>query len=355
LQKNVQKYKLPLLYVNHVGAQTELVFDGGSLALNDRGEVACTLAYFKEDFAVLTLDGGSWKTEAGDSASEPRTAGSKIQRIHDALVLGIRDYFGKLGFKKAILGLSGGIDSAVVTALAAEALGPGQVKVLLLPSEFSSTHSVADSLELAARLGIDHDTLDIKDIYHQYLNTLAGEFKGQPFNIAEENLQARIRGMLLMALCNKFGYILLNTSNKSEAAVGYGTLYGDMCGGLSVIGDVYKTEVYELARYVNRTKELIPENILVKPPSAELRPGQLDSDSLPDYAILDKILYRYIELRKGPGEIIADGFEEGLVKRVLRLVNTNEHKRYQTPPMLRVSPKAFGLGRRMPIVGRYLS
>jgi len=354
LKKNVQKYKLPLLYVNHVGAQTELLFDGGSLALNGNGEVAFTLDYFKEDFSVLTLDNGNWKPGSKDTSSQ-KLPGSKIRRIHDGLVMGIRDYFGKLGFSKAILGLSGGIDSAVVTALAAEALGPGNVKVLLMPSEFSSKHSVDDSVELAGRLGISYETLSIKEVYQQYLRTLAPEFKGQPFNIAEENLQARIRGMLLMALCNKFGYILLNTSNKSEAAVGYGTLYGDMCGGLSVIGDVYKTEVYELARYINRSKEMIPENILVKPPSAELRPGQLDSDSLPDYSILDKILYQYIELRKGPSEIIAAGFDEALVKRVLRLVNTNEHKRYQTPPMLRVSPKAFGLGRRMPIVGRYLS
>jgi len=356
LQKNVQKYKLPLLYVNQVGSQTDLIFDGGSLAINKSGVVAQTSAYFKEDFSTLILEGGDWKQNSKPPASgTSNSPGTKMQRIHDALVMGIRDYFSKLGFTKAILGLSGGIDSAVVAVLATEALGPEHVKVLLMPSEFSSRHSVDDSVELAGRLGISNETIPIKKVYDQYVETLAAGFKGQPFNIAEENLQARIRGMLLMAQCNKFGYILLNTSNKSEAAVGYGTLYGDMCGGLSVIGDVYKTEVYELARFINAKKEIIPNNILVKPPSAELRPGQLDSDALPDYEILDKVLYQYIERRKGPQEIIASGFEEALVKRILRMVNTSEHKRYQTPPMLRVSPKAFGLGRRMPIVGRYLS
>ena len=204
-------------------------------------------------------------------------------------------------------------------------------------------------------LGVSHDIIPIKNILDQYLSSLKPFFKDLPFSVAEENLQARIRGVLLMAESNKFGYILLNTSNKSEAAVGYGTLYGDMCGGISVIGDLYKTQVFELCQYINREKVIIPENIFTKPPSAELRPNQKDSDSLPEYDILDRVLFEYIEKRKGPAEIIALGFDEALVKRVLKMVNTNEYKRYQTPPILRVSPKAFGQGRRLPIVGKYLS
>jgi NAD+ synthase (glutamine-hydrolysing) len=349
LRKNVQKYQLPLLYVNHVGAQTELIFDGGSLALQSDGEIAGGLPYFREDLAIFEMDAGRWSSAAG-----PAVAGSAIERIHDALVLGIRDYFGKLGFQKAILGLSGGIDSAVVAVLAARALGPENIKALLMPGEFSSQHSLDDAMDFQQRTGITGETISIQDIYADYLQALAPAFGDRPFSVAEENLQARIRGMLLMAQCNKFGYVLLNTSNKSEAAVGYGTLYGDMCGGLSVIGDVYKTDVYALARHINRSGEIIPQAILDKAPSAELRPGQKDSDSLPEYSVLDPILYQYIEQRQGPKEIIAMGYDETLVLRILRMVNSNEHKRYQTPPMLRVSPKAFGLGRRMPIVGRYL-
>ena len=225
----------------------------------------------------------------------------------------------------------------------------------MMPSEFSSQHSVDDSIALVNNTGVSYDLIEIKSIYNEYLQTLKPIFKDAPFNVTEENLQARIRGVLLMAESNKFGYILLNTSNKSEMAVGYGTLYGDMCGGISVIGDLYKTQVYELCRYINRDKEIIPENILTKAPSAELRPNQKDSDSLPDYDLLDKLLFEYIENRKGPQELIAMGFEEALVRRVLKMVNSNEYKRHQTPPILRVSPKAFGSGRRMPIVGKYLS
>jgi len=269
--------------------------------------------------------------------------------------LGVKDYFGKLGFKKAILGLSGGIDSAVTAVIAVRALGKENVRVVLMPSQYSSDHSVNDAKALAENMGIEYDVINIKKVYDSYLKTLKPQFKGLPFNIAEENLQARSRGMLLMALSNKFGHIVLNTSNKSEAAVGYGTLYGDMCGGLSVIGDVYKTEVFELARYMNKDGEVIPENTITKPPSAELRPNQKDSDSLPDYDILDEILFQYIEKRKGPKEIIRMGFDKELVRRILRLVNINEFKRYQTAPVLRVSSKAFGMGRRMPIVGKYLN
>jgi len=279
---------------------------------------------------------------------------SDIEQIHQGLILGIRDYFYKSGFKQAILGLSGGIDSAVVCALAAEALGPKNVMAVLLPSHFSSDHSIKDAQDLVDNLGCMHEIVQIGNITDAFEATLSPQFKGLPFNIAEENIQSRSRAVLLMAMCNKFGYILLNTSNKSEAAVGYGTLYGDMCGGISVIGDVYKTQVFELARYINRDKEIIPINSITKPPSAELRPGQKDSDSLPEYDILDKILQVYIEERRSSAEIIKMGYDEATVRRVIKLVNTAEHKRYQTPPILRVSPKAFGMGRRMPIVGKYL-
>jgi NAD+ synthase (glutamine-hydrolysing) len=350
LRNNALKYSLPLYYVNHVGAQTELLFDGGSLAMNSKGEVVKELAYFEEDFALF--DTGEVETS---KVTGTVTEHNETELIHDALVMGIKNYFQKLGFEKAILGLSGGIDSAVTAVLAAKALGNQNVYNIMLPSQYSSEHSVTDSVKLAENLNMPYDIISIEKAYNTFGEILEPFFKGLPFNVAEENLQARIRGVILMALSNKFGHILLNTSNKSEAAVGYGTLYGDMNGGLSVLGDVYKTQVYQLARYINRHKEVIPENIITKPPSAELRPGQKDSDSLPDYEILDKILYEYIENRQGPKEIIAMGYDEKLVRRILKLVNTNEYKRYQTPPMLRVSQKAFGMGRRMPIVAKYLS
>ena len=349
LRRNTEKYHLPLFYVNHVGAQTEILFDGGSLVLNSRSKTVDVMRYFEEDFRVYDVE----EVEKAESTEIERP--SEVALIHDALVMGIRNYFEKLGFTKAILGLSGGIDSAVTSVLAAEALGNENVYNVLLPSEFSSDHSISDSLQLVENLKMPHDTIPIEKAFDTFNDTLKPYFKDLPFNIAEENLQARIRGVILMALSNKFGYILLNTSNKSEAAVGYGTLYGDMNGGLSVLGDVYKTRVFELARYINRKQEIIPENIITKPPSAELRPGQKDSDSLPDYDILDTILFQYIEKRLGPAEIVALGYDEKLVKRILRLVNINEYKRYQTPPMLRVSGKAFGMGRRMPIVAKYLS
>jgi NAD+ synthase (glutamine-hydrolysing) len=234
-------------------------------------------------------------------------------------------------------------------------LGNENVKAILLPSHFSSQHSIDDAIKLAENLNVSYELIPIDEAYKSYENTLSSYFKGLPFDVTEENLQARIRAVILMAFTNKFGYVLLNTSNKSEAAVGYGTLYGDMCGGLAVIGDLYKTEVYELAHFINKNAEIIPNNSIIKPPSAELRPDQKDSDSLPDYGILDQILYHYIEQRKGPRELIAMGFDEIIVKKILKLVNTNEYKRHQTPPILRVSPKAFGMGRRMPIVGKYLA
>ncbi len=355
LQRNVKKYGLPLFYVNHTGAHTELIFDGGSLAINKNSEIVHELLYFSEDYATFAFDeksGTIIKDEKQKTNAKPE---SDIEKIYLALKSGIGDYFKKQNFKKAILGLSGGIDSALVTCLVADALGAENVHVILMPSEFSSTGSVDDSLDLIKNTGVSHDIIPIKNIFDQYLTTLKPIFKNLPFSVTEENLQARIRGALLMAESNKFGYILLNTSNKSEIAVGYGTLYGDMCGGISVLGDLYKTQIYALSKYINRNKTIIPEAILTKAPSAELRPGQKDSDSLPEYDILDKILYQYIEERKGPDEIIAMGFDKQLVSRILKMVNTNEYKRYQTPPILRVSPKAFGTGRRLPIVGKYLS
>ena len=346
LRSNVSRYNIPVVYVNHTGAQTELIFDGGSMVMNKEGKIAAQLKFFQEDFDIVD-------TEALDKTVKDK-APEIIERVHDALILGIRDYFGKLGFKRAILGLSGGIDSAVTAALAAEALGEENVLGVMMPSEFSSGHSVEDSKELAVNLGIKTMLFPIKENYRIMLETLDPAFKGTAFGIAEENIQARIRGIILMALSNKFGGIVLNTSNKSETAVGYGTLYGDMNGGLSVLGDVYKTRIYKLAHFINRFKTLIPENILLKAPSAELRPDQKDSDSLPEYEILDKILENYIEKRLGREEIIAMGMDAKLVGKVLKMVNLNEYKRYQTPPILRVSSKAFGMGRRMPIVAKYL-
>jgi len=348
LRNNVRKYKIPLVYVNHVGAQTELLFDGGSLIINKDAEVHKRLDFFKEALTIFDLENDFSKPK------EVSALPSKMELIHQALVMGIRNYFEKLGFKKAILGLSGGIDSALTMALAAEALGAENVFAVLMPSQFSSDHSIKDAEDLAKNLGSPYETIAIEPLYKSFKTQLEPLFSGKPDDVAEENIQARARGVLLMAISNKFGYILLNTSNKSEAAVGYGTLYGDMNGGISVLGDVYKTEVFELARHINKDRVIIPVNSITKPPSAELRPDQKDSDSLPDYNILDAILYAYIEQRIGPETIINEGFDEKTVRRVLRLVNQNEYKRHQTPPILRISPKAFGMGRKMPIVAKYL-
>jgi NAD+ synthase (glutamine-hydrolysing) len=362
LVANAKKYKMPFFYVNHAGAQTELLFDGGSMVVGPDALVYDEMKYFEEDFKVYNLEevergaGGHGGWEAGrHGGMEAGRQGNRIALIHDALVMGIRNYFEKLGFTKAILGLSGGIDSAVTLVLAVRALGAENVWAVLLPSQFSSDHSVKDAVDLAVNLQCRHDIIPISSSFDALEHSLEPWFNGLPFNVTEENLQARIRGVILMALSNKFGHILLNTSNKSEAAVGYGTLYGDMNGGLSVLGDVYKTQVFELARFINREMEVIPVNTITKPPSAELRHNQKDSDSLPEYDVLDRILYEYIELRKGPKDLVAQGFDESIVKGVLWLVNTNEYKRHQTPPILRVSPKAFGMGRRMPIVASYLA
>ena len=394
IRANVLKYHLPIVYCNAIGSQTEIVFDGGSLAFDQQGNVISELKYFEEDLQVVDMGSKSWpvaeseknnggsywpadlhKTTPphGDTStlfdkdmrvskiSDPEkiieylTSEENIVQIHHALVLGIRDYFRKMGFKQAILGSSGGVDSAITLALACEALGAENVRAVLMPSTFSTSHSVADAELLSQSLGNPYDIIPIKNIYESFLQSLKPVFKDLPFGLAEENLQARTRGNLLMSLANKFGYILLNTSNKSELSTGYGTLYGDMAGGLSVLGDVYKMQVYALGKYINRNANIIPENILTKAPSAELRPDQKDSDSLPEYPILDKVLYQYIERRQGPKEITAMGIDEKLVARIVKLVNTSEYKRNQFCPIIRVSCKAFGIGRRMPIVAKYLS
>jgi NAD+ synthase (glutamine-hydrolysing) len=406
VRQNVLKYQLPMLYCNAVGSQTEIVFDGGSLVYDATGDLIKELKYFEEDFALVDLPepvpplfvelvpGLSLAERPPQSAHLAKTAHKQaepiadmpakgretnfdnemrvsklkdpaklleyltnegnILQIHHALILGIRDYFFKMGFTKAIIASSGGIDSAVVLALACEALGKDNVRAVLMPSPYSSAHSVSDAEQLSQTLGNPYDIIPIREVYESLLKALEPAFDGLPFGLAEENLQSRARGNILMGIANKFGYIMLNTSNKSELSTGYGTLYGDMAGGLSVLGDVYKTQVFALARHINRAGAIIPENILVKAPSAELRPDQKDSDSLPEYDILDKILYQYIECRQGPKEIVALGMDEALVKRVLRLVNVNEYKRNQFCPIIRVSCKAFGVGRRVPIVGKYL-
>lgn len=349
LRENVNRYKIPLFYSNVVGAQTEIIFDGGSVVFSPDGNVYDEMPYFVEDIRYYELD------EVIKGRGNNEQTKEKIPLIHDAIILGLKDYFGKLGLKRAILGLSGGIDSAITAVMATRALGKENVRVVLMPSHFSSSHSVDDAKDLAENLGIRYDIIPIKEPYDSFIKIIEGVMEGKPFDVTEENIQARCRAVILMAIANKHGYVLLNTTNKSEFSVGYGTLYGDLAGGLSVLGDVYKTEIYQLAKYINKDAQVIPQNSITKAPSAELKPGQKDSDSLPEYHLLDPILYMYIEHRLGPQEIIEMGYDEVLVRRVLKLVNTSEFKRHQTAPVLRVSPKAFGVGRRVPIVGKYLS
>ena len=344
LIKNALKYKLPIIYANQVGAQTELVFDGGSVYIDKEGKIQEELKYFEEDFRIID-------TEVSTQNLQPKT--DYIEKIYHAIILGIRDYFTKMGFKKATLGLSGGIDSALVLVLATQALGNENLRVLLMPSRYSSDHSIADAVQLAINLDVQYEIIPIQPMVDSFGDSLTEVFANLQNDITEENIQARTRGILLMALSNKFGSILLNTTNKSECAVGYGTLYGDMNGGLSVLGDVYKTDVFKMAKWINREHEIIPLNTIIKPPSAELRPDQKDSDSLPDYDILDQILFDYIELNLSPEEIIAKGFDETTVLRTVKMVNNNEYKRFQAPPILRISSKAFGFGRRMPLVAKY--
>lgn len=347
LCQNAQTYQLPLIYVNQVGGQTDIMFDGNSMVLNAQGNIVNQLSAFEEDTLIIDSD----KILA--SPPIPSKNYSHIELIYNALVMGMRDYFNKLGFSSAVLGLSGGIDSAVCMAIATDALGAKNVRAVLMPSQYSSQHSIDDAVALAENLGSPYDIIPIEDNYHSVYNSLKDVFKDQPFGVAEENIQARLRGLILMAISNKFGPILLNTSNKSEAAVGYGTLYGDMNGGLSILGDVYKTEVFALAKYINRNGIVIPEHSISKPPSAELRPNQKDSDSLPDYDSLDQILTLYIEEHQGRENIINKGFEANTVDFVIKRVNMNEYKRHQMAPVLRVSKKAFGIGRKMPIAAQF--
>lgn len=347
LQANVNRYQIPMYYVNQVGAQTDILFDGGSCVLDDTGKVVEGFPEFEE--ALKTFD-----TDMIHSvAKNPFVGLNQVAILEKALITGIKGFFNKLNIKSAVLGLSGGIDSAVTAVLAVKALGPQNVRALLMPSKYSSNHSVDDAVALARNLTINYDILPIHSLVYAYDQNLEELFANTPFSLAEENIQARIRGNLLMAISNKFGNLLINTSNKSEMAVGYGTLYGDLCGGLSVLGDVYKTEVYELAHWMNQNEEIIPSHTITKPPSAELRPDQKDSDSLPPYDILDQILFQYIEQEQSTNEIIEQGFDPKMVNQILGLVNRNEFKRYQTAPVLRVSKKSFGSGRRLPIVAKF--
>jgi NAD+ synthase (glutamine-hydrolysing) len=332
----------PLVYVNQCGANAELIFDGASMVFMPNGNLLHQSVSFEEAIDYVHIE----------ESSLPQMLPSMqpLEEIEGALLLGIKDFFRKQGFKKAILGLSGGVDSALTLYLAVKALGAENVFPLMLPSQFSSNHSILDSIELCKNLNCKVERIEIEGPYQEMLLALQPFFHDLPFSLAEENIQARIRGTLLMAISNKFGYILLNTTNKSEMAVGYGTSYGDLCGGLGVLGDLYKTEVYELCGFINRNAEIIPQSILEKAPSAELRPNQKDQDSLPPYPVLDNVLKLYLEERKFAPEIITLGFDQAVVQKVIGLVNASEYKRKQTPPVLRISEKAFGTGRRMPLV-----
>ncbi|HHT9158898.1 MAG TPA: NAD+ synthase [Candidatus Brocadiaceae bacterium] len=340
------KYKVPFVYVNQVGGNDDLVFDGNSTVINAEGKLIAQAAAFEEDLMVVDIENPT--VQAQPKAYAP------IESVHKALIMGLRDYVIKCCFKKVIVGLSGGIDSAVTAALAVESLGRDNVIGVLMPSQFSSRGSIDDAVKLAQNIGIIYKTIPIKDVFETYQNILKTEFKDRPFDIAEENLQARIRGNILMALSNKYGYLVLTTGNKSELAVGYCTLYGDMSGGLALISDIPKTMVYELARYINREREVIPQNSIDKPPSAELKPNQFDQDTLPPYDILDGILKAYVEDAKSIGEIIRMGFDEKIVREVIRKVNRNEYKRRQAAPGIKVTSKAFGSGRRMPIAHNFM-
>jgi NAD+ synthase (glutamine-hydrolysing) len=338
----------PIALCNAVGGNDELIFDGGSLVARADGEIVAHLNAFQEHLRVVDLASATPEASpAGDAAD--------VDAMEDALVLGLRDYVRKSGFSTVLLGLSGGIDSAVTAAIAVKALGRKSVVGVSLPSAISSQHSKEDAEQLASNLGIRYKVLPISDVCAAAEETLAPVFRDLPRDVTEENIQARARGLLLMALSNKWKALLLTTGNKSELAVGYCTLYGDMCGGLAVISDVYKTKVFELARHLNRYGEMIPKSTLTKPPSAELRPDQKDEDSLPPYEVLDAILQRYIEWGDSSRDIVNAGFPEAVVRDVVRLVDLNEYKRKQAAPGLKVSPLAFGVGRHLPLVQKYVS
>lgn len=339
----------PAVYCNSIGGNDELLFDGRSVVCDASGRVLAGLAAFREELRVVDTAATGAPILAPTFSQEP------MADIFAALVLGLRDYAHKTGFKQALLGLSGGIDSALTAVIAAEALGAENVIGVSLPSVISSQHSRDDAAALAARLGIQYQTMPIADVVAAAEGTLAPLFAGRPRDIAEENIQARARGLLLMAVSNKFGALLLTTGNKSELAVGYCTLYGDMCGGLAVISDVFKTQVYALSRWINREREIIPVSSIEKPPSAELRPDQTDQDSLPPYDLLDEILRGYVEEGLSRRDLVAKGFDAELVREIARKVDLNEYKRKQAAPGLKITPLAFGVGRRIPIVQKYVS
>ena len=341
----VAHHRRPLVYVNQTGGNDELIFDGNSMAFDAQGRLIAHSRAFEEDLVIVN-------TSAGPPVSL-RTP-CEEESLYHALVLGLRDYAGKCGFKGLVLGLSGGIDSAVAGALAAAAVGPANVMGVSMPSRFSSDHSRTDAEQLANNLGIRYLTIPIEQAHKAFGEMLAPVFAGTKPDAAEENIQARIRGVVLMALSNKFGHMLITTGNKSEMATGYCTLYGDMCGGLAVISDVSKMMIYRLARWINRDREIIPAGSITKPPSAELRPNQTDQDSLPPYDQLDRILKAYVEEHCSSADIIVSGEDEGVVRDVVRRIDLNEYKRKQAPPGLKVSGKAFGIGRRMPIAQRYI-
>ncbi len=358
--KQARQHRLPILFVNQAGGNDELIFDGASAVFDADGELIAQAKPFEEDLLVVELDPSARVASSKAGRIEPYPSG--IASVHDALVLGTRDYIRKCGFKRGVLGLSGGIDSAVTAAIAAAALGPDAVTGVAMPSRYSSKQSCSDAETLAQNLGINFKVIPITPMHESFETSLNPHFEGRQPDITEENIQARIRGALLMALSNKFGCLLLTTGNKSELAVGYCTLYGDMCGGLAVISDVPKTMVYRLAEYVNERarhanqrggREIIPQSTITKPPSAELRLDQTDQDSLPPYDTLDAILEQYISQEQSAGEIIAAGFDPDVVQKVIRLVDLNEYKRKQAALGLKVTSRAFGVGRRMPIAARF--
>jgi len=344
IRNHALKHKKRFIFVNQVGGNDELIFDGKSMYIDENGNLIDILPSFEEFIKTIDL---------GLKNPVPFTPEERISSVYRALVLGLRDYMRKCGFKKAVLGLSGGIDSAVTCCIAVEAMGSENVLGVSMPSEYSSEGSVKDSKKLAENLGIEFKIIPITPIFRSYLSTLKEHFEGRKEDVTEENIQARIRGNILMALSNKFGYLVLSTGNKSELAVGYCTLYGDMSGGLAVISDVPKTMVYELAYYINRESEIIPEEIIKKPPSAELRPDQLDQDTLPPYDILDRILHLYLDQYCTYEEIVKEGLDPETVRWVINAINRNEYKRRQAVPGLKVTTKAFGTGRRMPIAAVY--
>ncbi len=337
---------LPLIYANMVGGQDELVFDGASFALDAGGGLAAQFPAFSEGLHLVELDAG---VPRGPMEPQPGAEAS----VYQALVLGVRDYVAKNGFPGAILGLSGGIDSALTLAVAVDALGADKVTAVMMPSEFTASISLEDAEKLADNLGVKYDVQPIKYMFDTFLTELSDEFDDLPFDQTEENIQARVRGVVLMALSNKFGPLVLTTGNKSEMASGYATLYGDMAGGFAVLKDVAKTLVWRLSRYRNSVSPVIPERIITRPPSAELRANQCDQDSLPPYEILDAIMERYVERDMAPRDIVAAGFREEDVRHVVRLIDRSEYKRRQSPPGIRITPRGFGRDRRYPITNRY--